>query len=161
MTQDEWTLLTSLSPLPTSQTLSQTYTTLLTPLLTLLTNTLTSLTSLIKRSLHKYTFLALAAFESLGRLQGRWEEVLKRRRGDSSSTTITNSGTGGNVGMGDELKDGLAALRAVCLRSFPEFLADVKVAAMSKGGDTSTGLADFTLTVCFLLPSSPFHTNPS
>jgi hypothetical protein len=78
---------------------------------------------------------------------------LERRRGDSNATT--NIGTGGNVGTGDELKDGLAALRGVCLRSFPEFLADVKVAAMSKGGDTSTGLADFTLTVHFSPPLFP------
>lgn len=47
----------------------------------------------------------------------------------------------------NELKEGLHSIRASCLRSFPEFLADLRVAALGKGGELSTGLADFTLTV--------------
>jgi exocyst complex protein 7 len=126
-----------LAPLP-NQALGPTYNTLLTPLLTLFSNTLSSLISLIKRSLHKYTFLALSSFESLSSLQPRWDELLQRCGTDARRET-------------NELKDGLQSLRSVCLRSFPEFLADVKVAAISKGGDTSTGLADFTLTVCLFI----------
>ena len=122
-----------LAPLP-NQALGSTYNTLLTPLLTLFSNTLSSLISLIKRSLHKYTFLALSSFESLSSLQSRWDELLQRRGGNARREA-------------NELRDGLNALRAVCLRSFPEFLADVKLAAISKGGDMGTGLADFTLTV--------------
>ena len=41
----------------------------------------------------------------------------------------------------------LHALRGVCLRSFPEFLADLKLAGMGKGGEIGTGCADFTITV--------------
>lgn len=47
----------------------------------------------------------------------------------------------------NELKDGLHSVRAACLRSFPEFLADLQAAALGKGGELSTGLADFTLSV--------------
>lgn len=126
-----------LAPLP-NQSLASTYNTLLTPLLTLFSNTISSLISLIKRSLQKYAFLALSAFESLSMLQRRWEALLDRRGADSRR---------GN----NELKEGLQALRAVCLRSFPEFLADVKMAALGKGGETSTALADFTVTVCCVL----------
>jgi exocyst complex protein 7 len=39
-------------------------------------------------------------------------------------------------------------LRGVCLRSFPEFLADLKLAGLGKGGEVGTGCADFTMTVC-------------
>ena len=47
----------------------------------------------------------------------------------------------------NELKDGLHALRASVLRSFPELIADIRVAAMGKGGELSTGLTDITLSV--------------
>src|ERR1700722_3582660 len=122
--QDEWNLLTKLAPLP-NQALGLTYNTLLTPLLTLFTNILSSFISLIKRSLHKYTFLALSSFEYLSSLQSRWDELLQRRETDARRGT-------------DELKEGLQALRAVCLRSFPELLADIKMGAMNKGSDIST-----------------------
>ncbi len=47
----------------------------------------------------------------------------------------------------NEFRDGLQSLRNVCLRSFPEFLADVKMASMSKGGELGTTLADFVVSV--------------
>jgi exocyst complex protein 7 len=102
------------------------------PLTTLFTNTLTSFISLVKRSLHQYGFLALAAYDSLAALQPRWDSVHMLRSPASREA--------------NEFKDGFLSLRAVCLRSFPEFLADLKIAAMSKAGE-STGLADFTLSV--------------
>lgn len=53
---------------------------------------------------------------------------------------------------GNELRDGLNAIRGVCLRSFPEYLADLKIAATGKGGggELSVGLADITLSVCHI-----------
>lgn len=47
----------------------------------------------------------------------------------------------------NELKDGLHSLRASCLRSFPEFIADIRLAANGKGGEFSTGLHEVTSTV--------------
>ena len=47
----------------------------------------------------------------------------------------------------NELKEGLHSIRASCLRSFPEFLADIRLAGLGKGGETGTGLAEFTITV--------------
>lgn len=47
----------------------------------------------------------------------------------------------------NELKDGTHSVRAACLRSFPEFIADIRMGALGKGGELSTGLADFTLSV--------------
>jgi exocyst complex protein 7 len=105
--------------------------------LTLFKDTLSSLISLVKRSLHKYAFLALAAYESLLTLQPLWDSLLARR-----GTDVARKEKDGN-----ELKDGMHSLRAVCLRSFPENLADVKMAAMGKS-ELGTGVADITISVC-------------
>lgn len=107
----------------------------MTPILTLFGTTLSSLVALIKKSLHKYNFLALAAYESLLNYQSQWDDLLARRGQESRKDS-------------NELKDGLHTLRSVCLRSFPEFLADLKFGAMGKGGElVTTGLADFAISV--------------
>ncbi|KAF8805011.1 hypothetical protein BYT27DRAFT_7213438 [Phlegmacium glaucopus] len=43
------------------------------------------------------------------------------------------------------LRKGLLALRAFCLRSFPEFLSDLKLEAMARGSNTGIKLIDFTV----------------
>jgi exocyst complex protein 7 len=134
--QAEYDFLEDLAPLPNPSDLASAYTTLLTPLLTLFSNTISSLIALIKRSLHKYTFLALAAYDSMSALSSRWDTLLLRR-GELGSRKENN-----------ELKEGLNSLRAVCLRSFPEFLADIKLSAMGKGAEwAGTGLAECTISV--------------
>lgn len=127
--EDEYQLLTQLTPLSPPTLLAPTYATLLAPLLTLFSSSLGALAMLIKKALHKYNFLALAAYDALLSLQPQWNAVLARR---------------GSEAQGNELKDGLGTLRAVCLRSFPEFLADLKMGAMGRGGET-TGLAEFAI----------------
>ncbi|KAH7889211.1 Cullin repeat-like-containing domain protein [Phlebopus sp. FC_14] len=141
--ETEYALLSDLSPLPSPSLLASTYDTLLTPLLTLFTETLSSLTSLIKRSLHRYTFHALSAYSSLAASQSRWETLLSRR-GEGRRET-------------NELRDGLNSIRAVCLRSFPEFLADLKLAATGtgKGGELGVGLADFTVSTIQYMDKFP------
>jgi exocyst complex protein 7 len=129
--QEEYSLLTELAPLPGQAHLPATYATLLTPLTTLFNITLSSLSTLIKRSLHKYTFHALASYSALSMCQDRWDDLITRRAERKEN----------------ELKEGLHALRGVCLRSFPEFLVDLKMAGMGKGGEIGTGCADFTITV--------------
>jgi exocyst complex protein 7 len=131
--QEEYNLLTQLAPLPGQSHLSSTYIALVTPLTSLFNSTLSSLSALIKRSLHKYTFHALASYSALSTCQDRWDELITRRTERKEN----------------ELKEGLHALRGVCLRSFPEFLADLKLAGMGKGGEIGTGCADFTITVRF------------
>jgi exocyst complex component 7 len=121
--------------LPIPSQIASAFNLLLAPLLKLFNNTLTSLVGLIKRSLHKFTFLALAAYESLLNLQPRWEDLISRRGGDTRKDT-------------NDFKEGTHTLRAVCLRSFPEFLADIKLGSMGKGGElVTTGLADFSISV--------------
>lgn len=123
--------MTELAPLSSQSVLTSTFSKLLSPLISLFTSTLSSINALIKRSINKYTFLALAAYASLSQLQGRWNDLIGKRAGRAEN----------------ELKDGLHSLRAVCLRSFPEFLADIRAAALGKTGELATGLADFTTSV--------------
>ncbi|KAI9460716.1 exocyst complex component exo70 subunit [Russula earlei] len=128
--EDEYNLLTQLAPLPGQSHLPSTYITLLTPLTTLFNSTLSSLSALIKRSLHKYTFHALASYSALSACQDRWDDLITRRADRKEN----------------ELKEGSHALRGVCMRSFPEFLADLKLAGLGRGGEIGTGCADFTIT---------------
>ncbi|KAJ7203663.1 Cullin repeat-like-containing domain protein [Mycena pura] len=129
---EEYKYIKDLSPLSTPNVVASAYNSLLNPILALFSTTLTSLVSLIKRSLHKYAFLALSSHEALLELQPRWDTLLARRGSENAKA--------------NELKDGLGTLRSVCLRSFPEFLADIKMASLTKGalgGDTSTSIAEF------------------
>ncbi|KAH9165747.1 exocyst complex component exo70 subunit [Lactarius sanguifluus] len=128
--EEEYDLLVQLAPLPGPSHLPSTYAALLTPLTALFKTTLSSLSALIKRSLHKYTFHALACYSALSARQDRWDELITRRAERKEN----------------ELKEDLHALRGVCLRSFPEFLADIKLAGLGRGGEVGTGCADFTIT---------------
>ena len=123
-----------LSPLTSPQVVASAYGTLLAPILKLFNSVLTQLLTLIKKALHKYNFVALSAYDGLLSLQPHWNDLLSRRGSDHAEDK-------------NELKDGLLALRALCLRSFPEFLADLKMGAMARGSDTSTKLMDFTVAV--------------
>ncbi|KAF8256889.1 Cullin repeat-like-containing domain protein [Lactarius quietus] len=127
--EEEYELLVQLAPLPSPSHLPSTYAILLTPLTTLFKTTLSSLSTLIKRSLHKYAFHALASYSALSTHQDRWDELITRRAERKEN----------------ELKEDLHALRGVCLRSFPEYLADLKLAGLGRGGELGTGCADFTI----------------
>ncbi|KAF7307897.1 hypothetical protein MKEN_01150400 [Mycena kentingensis (nom. inval.)] len=127
---------------PPPNLVASAYNSLLNPILALFSSTLTSLVSLIKRSLHKYSFLALASYEALSSLSGLWDNLLTRRGAENAKA--------------NELKDGLTTLRSVCLRSFPEFLADIKMASLAKNtGDTSTRVADFVVSTVKYLDRLP------
>ena len=133
----EYDLLVQLAPLPGPSHLPSTYAVLLIPLTTLFNTTLSSLSTLIKRSLHKYTFHALASYSSLSTHHDRWDELITRRAERKEN----------------ELKEDLHALRGVCLRSFPEFLADLKLAGLGRGGgEIGTGCAEITISVTFFFP---------
>lgn len=129
--QAEYALLLTLAPLTAPASINSTYTTLLNPLCTLFSSTLSSLSSLIKRDLSKYTPMALSLYSYLSAEQERWDQTMVRRAGRREN----------------ELKDGLQSMRATCQRSFPEFLADIKLAANSSRGELSTGVIDTTMSV--------------
>ena len=121
-----------LSPLSSPQGVASAYGTLMVPILKLFNSVLVQLLTLVKKALHKYNFLALSAYEGLLSLQPHWTDLLSRRGPDHAEDK-------------NELKEGLVSLRALCLRNFPEFLADLKMGAVARGSDTSTKLMDFTI----------------
>ena len=125
-------------PLTSTTAIAATYSTLLNPLLSLFSSTVSSLTTLIKRNLHRHTFLALSTYTALSSLQERWDDVIIRRSQKDPS---------GNTKIPNELKECLNILRGTCLRSFPEYLADLKMATISRGGEVNTSPADFTRSV--------------
>lgn len=130
--QEEWKHLTDFAPLASLTFLEGTFGALLTPLCALFGSTLSQLTSLLKRSLHTHTFFALSSYDQLSALQPRWEEVINARASRREH----------------ELRDGVHAIRAACVRSFPEFLADIKAAGLGpKNGEMTTDVADFTISV--------------
>ncbi|SJL17663.1 uncharacterized protein ARMOST_21220 [Armillaria ostoyae] len=137
--EEEFSLLEDLSPLSNPQLA---YGALMNPILVLFSSTLNSLIGSIKRSLHKYNFLALSSYEYMLSLQSRWDKTMARRGTDARKET-------------NEFRDGLQSLRNVCLRSFPEFLADVKMASMGKGGELGTTLADFVVSTVKYLDRIP------
>lgn len=134
MQQEEYKLLKELSPLSNPQAVGSATGALMAPILRLFNSVLTQLLTLVKKSLHKYNFLALSGYEGLLSLQPHWNDLLSRRGPDHAEDK-------------NEIREGLHALRALCLRSFPEFLADLKMGATARGSDTSTGLMDFTILV--------------
>jgi len=98
-------------------------------MLNLFGTVLNQLTTLIKKSLQKHSFLALSAYDALLQQQHSWEEVLSRR----GSEYLDDK---------NEFRDGLQALRQICLRSFPEFLVDLKLGANNRDLDTSVKVVD-------------------
>jgi len=125
----EYALLLTLAPLTTPASINSTYTSLLNPLGSLFSSTLSSLSSLIKRDLTKNTPMALSLYSCLNAVQEQWEETMVRRAGRREN----------------ELKDGMQTMKATCQRSFPELLADIKLAAGSSRGELSTGIIDTTM----------------
>ena len=97
--------------MPDPVLLKPTFSTILTPLLSTFTTTMATLVSVLKRSLQKHLVLLLSTYSELQAHQRRWDDVIRNRSGRKDS----------------ELKDTLTQLRGMCLRSFPEFLMDVKV----------------------------------
>ncbi|KAF9460272.1 exocyst complex component, exo70 subunit [Collybia nuda] len=143
VSEDEYQLLAQLTPMSNPSLLESSFRTLMTPILALFGTTLSSLVALIKKSLHKYNFLALSAYESLLNHQAQWDDLLGRRGSETRKDT-------------NEVKDGLHTLRSVCLRSFPEFLADLKFGAMGKGGElVTTSLADFAISTIKYMENLP------
>ncbi|KAF5356496.1 hypothetical protein D9757_012573 [Collybiopsis confluens] len=129
--REEYDLFQNLSPLASSSQLAAHFGHLLNPLVVLLASTVSSLVAFAKRSLHKYGFIMLSAYESLLELQSMWDEVAVLRVSEETRSKEVN-----------EYKDVLQMLRSVCVRMFPEALADIKLATGGRSADTSTGLLD-------------------
>lgn len=134
----EYDHLLNMSLITSSGAIQSTYATLLAPVNSLFTTTLTLLINMIKSNLNKHVFLALAAYQELSNAQAAWDDVQSR--------------TGKKE---NDLKDSLSALRGVCLRSFPEFLLDVRSAGTKTNVELGTGIHETTNLVVNYLQQIP------
>ena len=130
---EENKVLQELSPFSSAALMVPTFGTPLTPILKVFNAILVALATLVKKSLHLYTLLALSVFGGLLLLQNHSEDLLSRRGPDKIDNNV--------------LRDAIQSLRTLCHHSFPEFLADVELGATSRGPDTSTKDTGFTLLV--------------
>lgn len=102
------------------------------PLLAMFTVTISAIQAAVKKSLLTHVWLALQAWESLTALQPVWDDVMRKRTGRKEN----------------ELSEIVHAVRGVCLRSFPEFIMEIKLAASpapsARPVELGTGTADVT-----------------
>jgi exocyst complex protein 7 len=135
--QGEYALLKRLVPLQSPSAIANTFASLTQPLISTFTSVITSIQNLTKRSLRTYLHLAFSTYAELTALQGRWDDIL-RQPADRKQ---------------NDLADSLHSLRAVCLRIFPEVIADIKIATSAatsmaaKPVEVGTGVATITRSV--------------
>ncbi|KAG8902872.1 hypothetical protein FRB99_004000 [Tulasnella sp. 403] len=110
------------------------------PLVTMFSSLLSTIQATIKKSLLTHVWFAFGLWGILGNLQPVWDDVMRQRTGRKEN----------------ELSEAVHALRGVCLRSFPEFIMDIKQAGIppppnAKQIELGTAVADVTkMTVAFL-----------
>ncbi len=80
----------------------------------------------------------MSVYDALLQQQPAWEDILSRRRRSEYDVSGEEK---------SEVKDGLQVLRQVCLRSFPEFLVDLKLGVNNREVDTNVKLVDLTVDV--------------
>ncbi|KIO32205.1 hypothetical protein M407DRAFT_13962 [Tulasnella calospora MUT 4182] len=103
-----------------------TFASLVSPLLAMSTSMWSAVQSSIKKSLLTHVWFAIGLFGALASLQPAWDDVMRLKAGRDEN----------------ELADWNHALRGVCLRSFPEFLLEIKQAGTSIRRELGTGVAD-------------------
>lgn len=93
---------------------------------------LATLQATIKKNLLGHVWLALQLWTSLAQLQPVWDDVIRLRAGRKEN----------------ELSEIVHSIRGACLRSFPEFILEVRQAGnpppSAKLAELGTGVADVT-----------------
>ena len=105
--------------------------TLAAPLLEMFNGLFGTIQNIIKKSLLTNVWLAFGLYGRLSHLQSAWDDVLRQRAGRREN----------------ELGDVVNTLRALCLRSLPEFLLEIRQAGIpppptAKPVELGTGVAD-------------------
>ncbi|KZO98107.1 exocyst complex component exo70 subunit [Calocera viscosa TUFC12733] len=139
LAEAEHNLMERLLPFSNPQALQSTYAAFISPVCTLVSTVLSAAHAPVRRSLSAHVFLAFTQYSSVSALQPRWDVVMRQRAARKEN----------------ELAESLHSLRAICLRSFPEFLADVRAAGSAIPMTLSVGVADFTLSTVKYLEMLP------
>ncbi|KAG9021156.1 hypothetical protein FRB95_002731, partial [Tulasnella sp. JGI-2019a] len=110
----------------------QSFGSLCAPLLAMFSSTVSAIQAAVKKSLLTHVWLALQVWASLSALQPVWDDVMRKRTGRKEN----------------ELSEIVHSIRGVCLRSFPEFIMEIKIAATpavtARQVELGTGTADVT-----------------
>jgi exocyst complex protein 7 len=119
--------------------------------LRLVNSTLQPTLNTIKKALSSHTFIALDLYQSLIRVQNKWDPALNK------CLSMTDANT-----SNDNVKELIAAittpittLRGLVSRSFPEFLVDIRTA--SGGPSTSSAISDSTHSTLTYLETLPVY----
>lgn len=118
--------------------------------LNLLVASLQPTLNIIKKALSSHTFSAIELYQSLSRTQAKWDVVLTK----CFSMVHTDVGSSGARELQTALTTPLSTLRGLVLRSFPEFIVDIRTT--SGGPSTTSAISDTThstLTYLETLPS--------
>ncbi|KAF8318713.1 hypothetical protein DL93DRAFT_2132943 [Clavulina sp. PMI_390] len=138
LAEAEYTKLSRLAPIQYPSALSTTFGLIMQSMVSVFQSIFSAFTALAKRSVRRYLQLAFSTYTELSALQGRWDEVVRQRAGRKQN----------------ELADSLHSLRAICLRIFPEAIADIKMALnnpQAKAMETNTAVASVVISSVDLL----------
>lgn len=140
--QAEYDLLRRLAPLQSPSSLSKAYAAVTQQMIVVFNSIVSTIQALAKKSVRKYLYLAFSTYSELAALQGRWDDILRQPANRKQN----------------DLAEALYSLRAVCLRIFPEIIADIKIAGnvplgpSAKPVEVGTNIAAITKNVSLYLP---------
>ena len=119
--------------------------------LNLANNALQPTLNTIKRSLSSHNFVALDLYQSLIRLQAKWEPTVHK----CLSMTDANLSDPNAQALLSTLNAPISNLRNLTLRSFPELLVDIKMAKGTPG--PSSGISNPTHSTMTYLETLPAY----
>ena len=105
----------------------------------------------IKRSLSSHTFVALDLYQSLVKVQGKWDALLTK----CFSMTHTDASTSEARELSTAVTTPLSTLRGLVLRSFPELLVDIRTTQTKAG--SSSAISDSTHSTLTYLETLPLY----
>ena len=119
--------------------------------LSLVTSTLQPTLNTIKKALSSHTFVALDLYQSLIRVQNKWDPALTK----CLRMTDAHMASEPVKELAAAITTPISTLRGLVLRSFPEFLVDIRMA--SGGPSTSSAISDSTHSTLTYLETLPAY----
>lgn len=118
--------------------------------LALMNNTISPTVGMIKKSPAQHAFVALDLYQSLIRLQSRWEPSVAK------CLSMLNTSPTSSQSITSALAGHIATLRQLCIRSFPELLVDIRSASLQSTAPSSA-ISDTTYSTLTYLENLPAY----
>jgi hypothetical protein len=119
--------------------------------LALVQTTLQPTFNTIKRAISSHTFVALDLYQSLLRVQTRWDTAINKCL--SMTQAVTDTPDARNLQLA--LNTPITTLRGLVSRSFPEFLVDIRTAR--SGGGATSAISETTHSTLTFLENVPVY----